>query len=114
MGEEDMGIVFVYMTAGEGVEARTIGKALIETKLAACVNIIDHMNSLYMWEGRIQEDQETVLIAKTTTEKIKALKDKVAEIHSYECPCILTFSISDGHEPFMRWIEAQVDQDITQ
>ena len=107
-----MDIVFVYMTAGDRIEARKIGKALIEMKLAACVNIIDSMTSLYEWKGQIQEDQETVLIAKTTIEKIAALKQKVAEIHSYECPCILTFTVSDGHEPFMRWIEAQVGQDI--
>jgi periplasmic divalent cation tolerance protein len=107
-----MDIVFVYMTAGDRIEARKIGKALIEMKLAACVNIIDSMTSLYRWKGQVQEDQETVLIAKTTMEKIAALKQKVVELHSYECPCILAFSVSDGHEPFMRWIKAQVGQNI--
>jgi periplasmic divalent cation tolerance protein len=104
-----MGIVSVYMTTVDKTEARVIGKALIESNLAACVNIIDNMTSLYRWEGKLQEDQETVLIAKTTEEKIRDLKKKVVSIHSYDCPCILTLPVSDGHEPFMNWIKDRVN-----
>ena len=107
-GEKAMGITLVYMTTGDKEEARAIGKALIKSNLAACVNIIDSMNSLYRWEGKLQDDQETILIAKTTQEKIEDLKKKVVSIHSYDCPCILTFPVSDGHAPFMTWIKDQV------
>ena len=89
-----MGITLVYMTTGDKAEARAIGKALVESSLAACVNIIDQMNSLYRWEGQLQDDQETILIAKTTQEKIEDLKKKVVSIHSYDCPCVLTFPVS--------------------
>jgi periplasmic divalent cation tolerance protein len=107
-----MGIVLVYMTAGDKAEAGAIGKALIESNLAACVNIIDNMTSLYRWEGKLQDAQETVLIAKTMEEKIRDLKEKVVSIHSYDCPCILIFPVSDGHGPFMSWIEDQVDSGV--
>jgi periplasmic divalent cation tolerance protein len=103
-----MGTAVVYMTTGDSTEARAIGKALIESKLAACVNIIDAMQSLYRWEGKLQEDRETVLIAKTTQEKVEDLKKMVVSLHSYDCPCILAFSVSNGHGPFMKWIADQV------
>jgi periplasmic divalent cation tolerance protein len=96
------------MTAADTAEARKIGKALVESDLAACVNIIDGMRSIYRWKGGLQEDREVVLIAKTSAEKTTQLKKKVVEIHSYDCPCILVFPVSDGHAPFLQWIEDQV------
>ena len=101
-------IHLVYITAGDKAEARQIGMALVESRLAACVNIIDQMCSLYRWEGRIQEDQEVILIAKTTQKNIPALKEKVKAMHSYDCPCIVCLSVTDGHGPFMDWIREQV------
>jgi periplasmic divalent cation tolerance protein len=104
-----MSITLVYMTAGDKEEAAKIGKALVKANLAACVNIIDPMMSIYQWEGKLEEDQETILIAKTAEAKIEALKEKVASIHSYDCPCILTIPVSGGHAPFMTWIRKQVN-----
>jgi len=101
-------INLVYITTGDKAEARQIGMALVESRLAACVNIIDQMNSLYRWEGQIQDDQEVVLIAKTTENNVPALKEKVKAIHSYECPCIVCLPVTDGYEPFMQWIREQV------
>ena len=108
-----MGIVFVYITAGDKTEARAIGRELIEANLAACVNIFDPMNSMYRWQGEVHDEQETVLIAKTTEEKIAALQDKVLDIHSYDCPCILVFPVSAGHAPYMAWIKDQVRGEVT-
>ncbi|MGD9193603.1 MAG: divalent-cation tolerance protein CutA, partial [Desulfobacterales bacterium] len=65
-----MQINFVYMTAGNKDEARNIGKALVSSKLAACVNILDNMNSFYMWDGELQDDNEVVMIAKTTQDRV--------------------------------------------
>jgi len=101
-------IQFVYITAGDKTEARLIGKTLVESRLAACVNIIDQMTSLYRWEGRIQEDQEVILIAKTTGKNVPALKKKVKEMHSYDCPCIVCLPVAEGYEPFLEWIQEQV------
>ena len=102
-------IHLVYMTTSDKAEARKIGMTLVESHLAACVNIIDQMNSLYRWEGKIQEDQEVVLIAKTTEKKLPALKRKVKAMHSYECPCIVCLPVTDGYEPFLQWIREHVD-----
>ncbi len=98
----------VYMTAGSPEEARRIGEALVENRLAACVNIIDGMHSIYRWEGKLQKDQETVLIAKTTRERLPALIEAVQSMHSYDCPCIVSFDIDGGHPDFLEWIGAEV------
>jgi periplasmic divalent cation tolerance protein len=97
------------MTTGDKDEARSIGRALVESKFAACVNILENMTSIYSWEGRLQEDREVVLLAKTTADRFAGLAAKVAEMHSYDCPCILGFHVSDGHPPFLDWIRASVD-----
>ena len=101
-------IHLVYITTGDKAEARQIGMALVESKLVACVNIIDHMNSIYCWEGKIQEDQEAILIAKTTANNVPALKEKVKEMHSYECPCIVCLPVTDGYDPYLEWVREQV------
>lgn len=101
-------INLVYITTGDKAEAKKIGMALVESRLAACVNIIDQMSSLYRWEGRIQEDQEVILIAKTTENNVPELKNKVKAMHSHECPCIVCLPLTDGHEPFLQWVREQV------
>ncbi len=97
----------VYMTTGSVEEARAIGRALVEARLAACVNIIDGMRSIYRWEGKIEEAGETVLIAKTRNALVDALTDKVRELHSYDCPCVVAVPIDGGNGAFHDWIAAQ-------
>ena len=63
---------------------------------------------IHDWEGQIQEDQEVILIAKTTEKNVPALKETVKAMHSYECPCIVCLPVTDGYEPFMQWIREQV------
>ncbi len=101
-------INFVYMTCADKAEARKIGCVLVESRLAACVNILDPMESLYWWDGAVQNDQETVLIAKTTKQKLPLLKEQVISMHSYECPCIVCLPVEDGHEAYLEWIKTQV------
>ena len=101
-------IRFIYITAGDKEEARQIGMALVESRLAACVNIIDQMTSMYRWEGKIQEDQEVILIAKTTDKNVPVLMNKVKEMHSYDCPCIVSIPVEDGNPAFLKWIADEV------
>ena len=105
-----MAVHFVYMTTGSKAEAQKIGKALVESRLAACVNILDNMQSIYRWEQEIQQDTEVVLIAKTTGNLISQLIEKVIALHSYDCPCIVSLPISDGYPPFLDWIQAEVKE----
>ena len=99
---------FVYITAEDKEEARDIGRHLVESKLAACVNIIDHMNSMYIWQGEFQDDREAVMIAKTTEAKVQDLIAAVKSRHSYDCPCIVAMPIEDGNPDFLKWIVDQV------
>lgn len=97
----------IYITTDGPEEARTIGRALVEAHLAACANILDPMTSIFHWEGKVQEGQETVLIAKTTAASVDALTAKVRELHSYDCPCIVALPIEGGNPAFIEWIAAE-------
>ena len=105
---EHMDITLVYMTASTKEEARKIGKKLVESRLAACVNIIDNMNSMYMWDGKLQDDNEVIIIAKTREGLVGELTEKVKSLHSYSCPCVVSLPVSDGYHPFLNWISAEV------
>ena len=105
---ETMSIKFVYMTAGSKEEAKKIAIALVTSKLAACVNILDNMNSVYFWNGEVQDDNEVVLIAKTTQAHVPQLIEKVKSLHSYDCPCIVALAVDSGHQPFLDWIANEV------
>ena len=102
-----MNVQLVYITVGNLEAARTIGRSLVEQRLAACVNIIDNMNSFYMWDGRLQDDREVVVLAKTVGSRVPQLIDAVRRLHSYEVPCIVTLPVSGGHQPFLDWIAAE-------
>ena len=99
--------VFAYMTASSPEEARRLGRALVEARLAACVNILDRMTSLYWWQGKIEEGNEAVLIAKTTRDKLEALTAKVKALHSYTVPCVVGLPIVGGNADFLGWIAAE-------
>jgi periplasmic divalent cation tolerance protein len=103
-----MEITLIYITAGNKDEAVMIGKSLISDRLAACVNIIENMYSMYMWDGKLQDDKETILIAKTTKERVTDLIEKVNALHSYDCPCIVTLPVSDGNPAFLKWVANEV------
>jgi periplasmic divalent cation tolerance protein len=94
----------IYMTAGSAEEARRIGKALVEARLAACVNLIEGMKSMYWWEGAVQEDAEVVMIAKTRAALVEPLTAKVRGLHSYDCPCVVAVPIAGGNPAFLEWI----------
>ncbi len=94
----------IYMTAGGAEDARRIGKALVEARLAACVNLIEGMKSMYWWEGAVQEDAEVVMIAKTRAALVEPLTAKVRELHSYDCPCVVAVPIAGGNPAFLEWI----------
>jgi periplasmic divalent cation tolerance protein len=102
-----MKLNLVYITTKDKDEARRIGKELVKTRLAACVNIIDNMNSMYWWEGKIQDDQEVILIAKTKQSLVKKLIKKVKSIHSYSTPCIVSLPILDGNSDYLDWLEKE-------
>ncbi|MDD3288658.1 MAG: divalent-cation tolerance protein CutA [Alphaproteobacteria bacterium] len=101
-------VIFVYITAGSESEAALIGRALVEDRLAACVNIFPHMQSIYRFEGNIEETAEAVLIAKTTKSLLDRLSTRVKDMHSYEVPCIVSFAVDDGEDDYLSWLRSSV------
>ncbi len=101
-----MSVMLVYITAGDVEEAREIGSELIIRHLAACVNIIDKMESMYWWEGKIESSSEAVLIAKTVPELVEKLTETVKQLHSYDCPCIVAVESKEGNSEFFEWIKS--------
>lgn len=97
---------YIHITTSTKEEARKIGRVLVEDRLAACVNILDGMESIYHWKGKIEEANETILIAKTNYSKVRALTEKVKELHSYDCPCIVSLTITEdeGNKEYLNWL----------
>jgi periplasmic divalent cation tolerance protein len=100
-------LCWVYMTAGSIEEAKNIGGELIEQNLAACVNLLENMTSIYKWGDKLEEGQEVVMIAKTRKVLMPKLIKTVNSIHSYDCPCILELPIQGGNPEFLSWIETE-------
>ena len=98
---------WVYMTAGSVEEAKSIGKILVGQNLAACVNLLENMTSIYKWEEKLEESQEVIMIAKTRKSLMPKLIEKVNSIHSYDCPCILELPVQEANSDFLSWIERQ-------
>ena len=91
-----MKFAFAYITTAGRAEARALGQRLIEARLAACVNIIDGMESIYRWDGKIESANEAILIVKTAREKEAALLECVREHHGYDVPC--------GNPAYLKWL----------
>ena len=98
---------WVYMTAGSVEEAKNIGQILVGQNLAACVNLLENMTSIYKWEEKLEESQEVIMIAKTRKSLMPKLIETVNSLHSYECPCILELPIQGGNPDFLSWIKSQ-------
>ncbi len=95
---------FIYITAKDKEEAKKIGSELVKERLAACVNVLNGMESLYWWEDKVQSDNEAVLIAKTKKSLVDRLIEKARSMHSYDCPCIVSLPIDGGNKSFLDWI----------
>ena len=98
----------VLMTAGSREEADRIAAALVGEMLAACVNVLPGVTSVYRWEGQVQRDQEWLLVAKSTREVLDDLVRCVQALHSYDLPEIIALPVVGGSEAYLRWIDGEV------
>lgn len=98
----------VLSTSGSLEEARTIGRALVERQLAACVNIVPQVESIYRWKGNVETATEWLLMIKTTADAFERLRDALRELHSYEVPECIEIAIEDGSAAYLEWIGEQV------
>jgi periplasmic divalent cation tolerance protein len=85
-------------------QARRIAEALVDRRLAACVNIIPRITSIYRWKGKVRESEEWLLLIKTTTDAFEGLRAALKELHPYELPECIALAIDDGSEEYLKWI----------
>ena len=100
--------ILVLTTAGSKDEARKIGRALVERLLAACVNVVPQVGSIYRWEGEIEEAEEWLLIVKTTPAAFERVRETILELHSYDVPECVSISVDDGSVGYLSWVGESV------
>ena len=99
-----MELLVVLCTVPDAAVAERIATALVEERLAACVNLVPGATSIYRWEGKLQRDAELLLVIKTAAERLAALTARVQALHPYEVPEIIALPITMGARPYLDWI----------
>lgn len=98
----------VFTTASSEEEARKIARHLVEHKLAACVNILPQVESIYRWQDKVESSREWLLLIKTTAEGFVAVRDAILESHSYELPECVAIAVDDGSLRYLEWVADSV------
>src|SRR5262245_64574222 len=102
-----MDAVLILTTVPDAEMGRRIARALVEERLAACVNVHGPMTSVYRWRGAVEEESELQLAIKTTSVRIDAVRRRVAELHSYELPEFLVLSVAGGSDRYLDWLRSE-------
>ncbi len=95
-------------TAGSMQEAQRIARALVERHLAACVNLVPQLTSIYHWQDQIEESSEVLMLIKTSAERLAALENTLGGLHSYELPEFLVLDVTSASQPYLDWLFASV------
>jgi periplasmic divalent cation tolerance protein len=101
---DDSEFVLVLTTLPLDADATTFGQTLVDARLAACVNLLPPMESIYRWAGRVEREQERQLFIKTSRDRILALWERVRELHPYEVPEFVVLPIVEGSPAYLRWL----------
>jgi periplasmic divalent cation tolerance protein len=96
--------VLVVLVTCPPERAQSIANALVEERLAACVNVVPSLQSVYRWKGEVHHDGEALLIVKTARDRFDALKQAVLKLHPYELPEVIAVSVDRGHAPYLDWV----------
>lgn len=102
------GLSAAFVTCPSEDVAKKLSRAMVEKDLAACVNIIPKVTSVYRWEGKVQEDSETLLMIKTRTEAVSQLIEFVKSNHPYDVPEVISVQLNEGNEAYMQWVRDSV------
>lgn len=98
-------VVTVFVTAPGRAEGLALARQVVEESLAACGNVIPGVTSVFRWDGKVNEEEEVLLILKTTVARSPALIARVAELHTYEVPEVLSLRVEDGFGPYLDWVD---------
>ena len=101
-------VVLVLTTIAAEADGPALARALVDERLAACVNVLPAMTSVYRWKGQVEEDREQQIIIKTTRDKVAALEVRIRELHSYELPEFLVIPAAGGSDAYLAWIGESV------
>lgn len=107
-----MAASILYVTAESREEALSLGRLLVEERLAACANVIPGTTAVYWWEGKVQEGAEAVLVIKTRADLVEAATARIKAVHSYSCPCVVALAASGGNRDFLDWIARETIQRV--
>lgn len=99
-----MAAIIVFTAAGSKDEARNIAQSLVESRLAACVNILPKMESVYRWEDNVQNSEEWLLVIKTRSGNFEAVQEAIRKLHSYDLPECISIKIADAEEGYLKWL----------
>jgi len=108
MGEALPELIIVFCTCAEQDEAARIATALVEERLAACVNVLPAIESIYRWQAAVERATEILLLIKTTQAQLEALRDRIQFLHSYDTPEIIAVPVVGGSERYLDWLREQV------
>lgn len=97
-------VIVLTTLPADGEVASAFARTLVEDRVAACVNVLGEMQSVYAWEGAVEEEQERQIVIKTSRDRLESLWDRVKELHSYEVPEFVVLPIIDGNDAYLRWI----------
>jgi periplasmic divalent cation tolerance protein len=101
-------VTILLSTLPDPEKAAAIARILVEERLAACVNLVPAIRSIYRWQDAVQDAAETLVIMKTTYGCAEALRVRLVELHPYEVPEVIALSVTDGHGPYLAWVASQV------
>ena len=101
-------IKFFYITASNAKEAKQISKKLLDKKLIACANVINNVNSYFVWKNKVENSKEIIICGKTVSKNQTKIIQIVKSLHSYSVPCVIFFDIKNGNKDFLQWIKQSV------
>ena len=105
------GMYVVLTNVGSEAAAREIAETLVEERLAACVNVVPGLRSVYRWKGEIVRDEEVLLLVKTTAHRYAQAEERLRELHPYEVPEVLALEAATGHAAYLDWVGESVEPD---
>jgi periplasmic divalent cation tolerance protein len=105
-----MAVLVVFSTFPNPDKAAEVARTLVNEQLAACVNLVGGVRSIYRWKGEISDDSETLAVIKTTRERFDAMRTRLVELHPYDVAEVIALPVEAGHAPYLAWVESETNR----